>query len=116
MNMVQISAIRAAVHANTDDAVKLSEQLFEYAELPYHELKSGKAMVELLEKVGFEVEYPFFQQELGYGSAYRATLRNGAGPKVAFLSEYDALPGIGHGCGHNLHGYVSQDGLLLPPR
>lgn len=105
--MVGSSAIRAAVRANADDAVQLSEKLFDFAELPYHELKSSKAMAELLEKAGFEMEYPFFQQELGYGSAYRATLKNGGGPKVAFLAEYDALPGIGHGCGHNLHGPLS---------
>jgi metal-dependent amidase/aminoacylase/carboxypeptidase family protein len=102
--MVRSSAIQAAAGANADEAVKLSEKLFDYAEMPYHELKSSKAMAELLKKAGFEVEYPFFQQELGYGSAFRATLKNGAEPKVAFLAEYDALAGIGHGCGHNLHG------------
>lgn len=105
--MVQSSKIQAAVRADAQDARLLSDKLFDYAELPYHELKSSKAMVELLERAGFEVEYPFFQQELGYGSAYRATLKNGEGPKVAFLAEYDALPGIGHGCGHNLHGSLS---------
>src|SRR2546423_15504588 len=35
-------------------------------------------------------------------TAFVATRRNGTGPTVAFLSEYDALRGLGHGCGHNL--------------
>src|SRR5207244_12894241 len=35
-------------------------------------------------------------------TAVGATRRNGTGPTVAFLSEYDALRGLGHGCGHNL--------------
>ncbi len=39
---------------------------------------------------------------------------NGDGPEVAILTEYDALPEIGHGCGHNLHGSLSiLTGLAL---
>ena len=37
-------------------------------------------------------------------TAFRATLSRGEGAKVAFLAEYDALPGLGHACGHNLFG------------
>jgi amidohydrolase len=53
-----------------------------------------------LEKYGFEVE----RGVGGVETAFRATLNGsgGDGPTVAFLAEYDALPGIGHGCGHNL--------------
>lgn len=105
--MVQPSEIQAAVRADAEDARQLVRQLFDYAELPYHEEQSSAAMAKLLEQAGFEVEYPFFQEKLGYGTAYRATLKNGEGPKVAFLAEYDALPIIGHGCGHNLHGPLS---------
>ncbi|MGE9179495.1 M20 family metallopeptidase, partial [Escherichia coli] len=35
-------------------------------------------------------------------TSFRADAGAAAGPNVAFLSEYDSLPGIGHGCGHNL--------------
>ena len=105
--MYHTSDIQAAVQTGLGEAVALSEALFDYAELPYHEYRSSQAMVEVLKKAGFQVEYPFLEEELGYGSAFRATLENGPGPKVAFLAEYDALPGIGHGCGHNLHGSLS---------
>lgn len=105
--MVWQSDIQSAVEADAEAAGRLSRQLFDYAELPYYELRSSAAMAELLERAGFTVEYPFFQEQLGYGSAFRATLKNGEGPRVAFLAEYDALPELGHGCGHNLHGSLS---------
>jgi len=38
----------------------------------------------------------------GVATAFRATIETGAGPTVAILCEYDALPGIGHACGHNV--------------
>ncbi|MBE3599707.1 MAG: M20 family metallopeptidase [Limnochordaceae bacterium] len=38
----------------------------------------------------------------GLATAFRAAFRGGAGPTVAFLAEYDALPELGHACGHNL--------------
>ena len=50
---------------------------------------------------------PLWQKELGYDTAFRATLKRGEGPKCSIMVEYDALPGIGHGCGHNLHGPLS---------
>jgi len=105
--MYHTEDIRVAVHAGLGEAVALSEALFDFAEPPYHEIRSSHAMAEVLKRAGFQVEHPFMEEELGYGSAFRATLENGPGPKVAFLAEYDALPGIGHGCGHNLHGSLS---------
>ena len=61
-------------------------------------------------EAGFEVTYPY----AGYDTAYCAKLDNGDGPSVALLAEYDALPEIGHGCGHNLHGSLSVlSGLAL---
>ena len=50
---------------------------------------------------------PLWKKELGYDTAFRATLKRGEGPKCSIMVEYDALPGIGHGCGHNLHGPLS---------
>ena len=38
----------------------------------------------------------------GVETAFRATIETGAGPTIAILCEYDALPGIGHACGHNV--------------
>jgi amidohydrolase len=58
--------------------------------------------VDLLKEAGFDVEYPF----AGIPTAFRGRKGKG-GPKVALLVEYDALPGIGHACGHNLSGAMS---------
>jgi amidohydrolase len=52
----------------------------------------------MLESFGFRVEEGY----AGIPTAFLATKGDGKGPRVAFLAEYDALPGIGHGCGHNL--------------
>ena len=62
-------------------------------------------LADALREHGFEVEMPLG----GLETAFRATKRGkGAGPTVAVLAEYDALPGIGHGCGHNL---IAASGL-----
>ncbi len=77
---------------------ELSDYIYENPELGFEEFKSSQAHVDLLRKHNFEVEYPY----LGFDTAFRATYKGAKeGPTIAFLSEYDALPGIGHGCGHN---------------
>ncbi|HJH01062.1 MAG TPA: M20 family metallopeptidase [Aerococcus urinaeequi] len=81
----------------------LSDYIFANPELGHQEFKSSKAHIELLEKHGFTVETPY----AGFDTAFRATFDSGqAGPTIAYLSEYDALPSIGHGCGHNMLGTV----------
>lgn len=112
--MDQQMDVSGAVKKRLNQAIALVKALYDKPELPYHELESSKAIVEVLRKAGFEVEYPFMEKELGYATAFRAMLKNGEGPCVALLTEYDALPGLGHGCGHNLHGPLSVlSGLAL---
>lgn len=84
-------------------AIELSDWMADNPELAYEESKSSRRMVEILEKNGFDVEYPFMETS----TAFRGTMGNGEGPLVAILVEYDALPGLGHACGHNLHGSMS---------
>lgn len=104
------SRITTAVEAHMEQAVKLSEELAAHPELPYEEFESSRKMAELLKESGFEVTYPY----AGYDTAFCGCLDNGEGPSVALLTEYDALPEIGHGCGHNLHGSLSiLTGLAL---
>ncbi|OJF91372.1 M20 family metallopeptidase [Alkalibacterium sp. 20] len=90
---------------------ELSEYIYDHPELGHEELKSSKAHVELLKKHGFEVEYPY----LGISTAFKAVYKGEkAGPTLAYLSEYDALPGIGHGCGHNILGATDTGaGIVL---
>jgi len=73
--------------------------LHEHPETGYKEFQARDALVRAASSYGFEVA----EGAGGVGTAFRAE-RSGAaqGPKVAFLAEYDALPEIGHACGHNL--------------
>lgn len=89
----------------------LSDYIYENPELGFEEFKSSQAHVDLLRRHDFEVEYPY----LGFETAFRATYDSKKpGPTIAYLSEYDALPGIGHGCGHNMLGTVdSGAGIVL---
>ena len=91
------------VSALETDLRGLSDYIFANPELGHQEFKSSKAHIELLEKHGFTVETPY----AGFDTAFRATFDSGqSGPTIAYLSEYDALPSIGHGCGHNMLGTV----------
>ncbi len=95
--------IKNALDKHYQDAIALSYDLAAHPELSHKEFRSSKKIVELLRKGGYEVEYPFS----GYDTAFCGVMDNGDGPSIAILVEYDALPEIGHGCGHNLHGSIS---------
>ncbi|MBN1315114.1 MAG: M20 family metallopeptidase [Anaerolineales bacterium] len=69
-------------------------------ELGYKEKKAARWLSEPLQAAGFKVEQPL----AGLPTAFRAIKSCNTGPIIAFLAEYDALPEIGHGCGHNLIG------------
>ncbi len=76
---------------------KLALDVHANPELGFEERKACAWQVEILRRHGFEIENPF----RGLETAYLA--KSGSGrPAVCFLSEYDALPGLGHACGHNL--------------
>ena len=106
----ELSSVEKAVKGHLPKALELSRSLREHPELPDQEFESSGKMVEILKEAGFEVTYPY----AGYETAFHALFDNGDGPEVAILTEYDALPEIGHGCGHNLHGSLSiLTGLAL---
>ena len=71
--------------------------MFANPELRFEEVKAAGWIAELLQSKGFAVERGAF----GLPTALRASVGSG-GPRVAILAEYDALPEIGHACGHNL--------------
>ena len=75
----------------------LSMEVWKNPELAFKEFLACKLQCELLKKWGFEVTENYCDFETSYRCEY------GSGsPAFAITSEYDALPGIGHGCGHNL--------------
>jgi amidohydrolase len=71
-------------------------------EIAFNEFKASALCAQKLSSWGFIVEKPFCELE----TAFRAHFGNGS-KKIAFLAEYDALPNIGHACGHNLIAAIS---------
>ena len=107
--------ILAFVSDNTPQYQRISKQIWDYAELGYHEEKSSALLQQQLKGAGFAVENPMSDMPTAFVASY------GSGkPVIGILGEFDALPGLsqeaspdrkpvvtaapGHGCGHNLLG------------
>jgi amidohydrolase len=89
----------------------LNESIHAEPELGGEEFKACRAHIRFLQQHGFKVE----TQYQGIPTAFKAILASRKpGPSIAYMAEYDALPDIGHGCGHNLLGTVSSGaGVVL---
>ncbi|MDJ0924263.1 MAG: M20 family metallopeptidase [Acidimicrobiia bacterium] len=76
---------------------EISHWMYHNPEIAFEEHNTSARLVEFLRNSGFEVEYPSF----GLDTAFAA--RAGSqGPEVVICAEYDALPEVGHACGHNI--------------
>ncbi len=84
--------------ADTAELVALSRDIHEHPELAYQERHALGAIAAFLERHGHRVERGIG----GLETAFRTRVGPKDGPAIALLSEYDALPDVGHGCGHNL--------------
>jgi amidohydrolase len=87
-----------AVARDASDLVQVSRNIHQNPELRFEEHKAAAWLAELLEKRGHKVERGIG----GMPTAFRARAGKPGGAQVAILAEYDALPEIGHACGHNL--------------
>jgi amidohydrolase len=86
------------------DAVRMLRAISEYAELGLKEFRTSGTLAGFLGERGFRVERGI----CGMETAFRAEFVFGKGkPAVAFLCEMDALPDLGHACGHNVGGVSS---------
>lgn len=90
--------VGAAVLDRAADITDLSRRIHSTPEEAFREVQSVAAIAETLRRAGHDVEIGVFGQE----TAFIATAGARPGPTIAVLAEYDALPGIGHGCGHNI--------------
>ena len=91
-----------AIEAERDHLREVGETIRLNPELQFEEYMASQLLADQLREAGFEVQKPYG----GLETAFRAERKGGAGdgPTVAIMAEYDALRGIGHGCGHNLIG------------
>jgi len=92
------TAVAAAAAASAQEITGLSLRIHGHPELGHREHQAVAWCRDVLERHGFGVE-----AVPGIETAFVATRRGrGPGPTIGFLAEYDALPGVDHGCGHNL--------------
>ena len=89
--------LREEVSSRAHRLVELSHAIHEHPETNYEETYAHDLLTEVLEGEGLEVERHAF----GVDTAFVARA-GGSGPAIAVLLEYDALPGLGHACGHNI--------------
>ncbi len=79
----------------------MSDDIFDHPETGMEEYHAMGLFTGWLEKEGFAVERGVAKVK----TAFRAAFKNGeGGPNIGLLCEYDALPGIGHACGHHMQG------------
>lgn len=104
------SGSNSAIESQRQALFDLSKDVHAHPELNYQEYYSSNALAEFLEQRNFRVERGIGNVE----TAFRATIPGGAGdgPTIAVLAEYDALPEIGHGCGHNLIAMAAMGAAL----
>ena len=91
--------IDAALDREANALLELSHTIHANPEIRFEEVKASAWLADALEARGFEVERGVAELP----TAFRAVKRGlPGGPTVAVLCEYDALPGLGHACGHNV--------------
>ena len=78
----------------------ISQWLKDHPETAYQEYEGAEYLAEFMKGAGFDV----VKKAGDIDTAFTAvpTGQDSAKPRIAFLAEFDALPGIGHGCGHNM--------------
>ncbi len=91
-----------AIDRRKDELIAMSLRIHETPEIAFQEHKCSAMLADLLAENGFQVE----RGVSDLPTAFRAEFGSGE-PRIAFVAEYDALPGVGHGCGHNIIGTAS---------
>ena len=86
------------IDARTKDLVSISHQLHEKPETNFEEHFAHQILTDYIADSKVKVTRGAFELE----TAFDVRIKGGGGPTVAVLCEYDALPGIGHACGHNI--------------
>ncbi len=91
--------INATVDAMSGQIIGIADYIYQNPELGNKEYKAVELLTKTLAENGFAIE----KGVAGLETAFIATYKNaGGGPAISFMAEYDALEGLGHGCGHNI--------------
>ena len=92
------------IENNKRHYIEMSHQIHQRPELGNEEIFASRTLIEHLKKEGFDIETDLAGHATGFIARYESTK---PGPTIGFLAEYDALPGLGHACGHNIIGTAS---------
>jgi amidohydrolase len=84
------------IDSNADELVRVSHEIHDHPEQNYEEVFASELLTKSANGLGVPVELGAFDCPTGFSGDV------GTGPTVCIMSEYDALPEIGHGCGHNI--------------
>ncbi|MBQ1382326.1 MAG: M20 family metallopeptidase [Solobacterium sp.] len=94
----------AFVDAHSDVYKDIALQIHAKPEVSNYEFFAAETLTRQLAAEGFTIEMPAAGHRTGFTASYTS---GKPGPVLVFLAEYDALAGLGHGCGHNLFGAAS---------
>ncbi len=104
-----MNTITAILAKKEKDIRHLAQFLYENPEIEMEEFAAKEKLLSLLEQEGFSI----CREIVGLPTAFAAQKTSGVGPNIAFTAEYDALPGLGHGCGHHLIGAMSYGAAVI---
>jgi amidohydrolase len=90
--------VESLVDSMREELLSLSHAIHAEPELALEEVKAAARLTAGVESHGIQAQ----REAFGLKTAYAAEFGKQSGPTIAILSEYDALPGIGHACGHNI--------------
>ncbi len=96
--------IEKVVDQLSNRLLDISHQIHARPEIGNEEFFASRTLMDLLEDFGFTIERNISSYDTGFIATYAAEKD---GPAIAYLAEYDALPGLGHACGHNVIGTTS---------
>ncbi|MFO7942583.1 MAG: amidohydrolase [Bacillota bacterium] len=97
--MERKESVREALNGLKPRLTELNQWMYDNPELGFQEYRASELLTEELQSAGFEVQRGIAGKETAFMAKYESS---GDGPAIAFFAEYDALPDIGHACGHNI--------------
>jgi amidohydrolase len=100
--------VRAAIDAREAELVATALDLHAHPETAFAEVRSAAALAARARGAGLSVDLPAYGLETAFAAEFGAA----HGPCVGILAEYDALPGLGHACGHNVIGTAALGAAL----
>lgn len=99
MSREMLPVIEDAIAAKKSALSAVAKEIFDHPEVGLKEFNSSRVQCEYLSGMGLDVTRNFGGRETAFRADYQC---GGAGPVIGIFSEYDALPQIGHACGHHL--------------